>query len=160
MNKFSVSVLVGTILLCSITADAETNQFVMRLNSEWTSKSASTVLGFIENELTSRPNDPQVLFARAVAAAELEQWCRGATNYCSRAIDVIRQETNYTAEDKRILLSELSGHLKFFTTTIATFKEPADSIPQTNALIQAEMFRSCPDEFPYTKFLSTFNSHE
>ena len=148
----------NTILLFSITADAETNQFVMRLNSEWTSKSASTVLGFIENELTSRPNDPQVLFARAVAAAELEQWCRGATNYCARAIDVVRHDTNYTAEDKRILLSELSCHQEFFTVTIDTFKEPADSFPQTNALIQAEMFQAGPDKFPYAEFLSKIRS--
>ena len=157
MKMFSARIIVSAMFLGGIIAHAETNQFVMALNAAWASKSASNVLGFIEKELTDRPNDPQVLFARAVAAVELEQWCRGATNYCARAIEMVRQDS-YTAENKQFLLKELSEHLEFFTASIGVFKEPEYSFPQTNAILQAEMFQSCPSEFPYADFIARFNS--
>jgi hypothetical protein len=143
-------------VICAFFVHAETNQFLIVLNTHWTSQNASNVLHYLDTELTSRPDDPQVLFARAVAAVELQQWARGATNYVLQAISAVNSATNYTSEEKTPLLASLTNHLNFFVATIDVLNEPANSVPQTNTTIQAEMFLTNPDEYPYFEFLSTF----
>lgn len=145
-------------VLCAFFAYAATNQFLIGLNTHWTSQNASNVLNYLDAELASRSNDPQVLFARAVAAVELQQWARGATNYVLRAINAVNSATNYTQEEKVPSLVALTNHLNFFVATIDVLNEPMNSAPQTNKTIQAEMFLTHPDEYPYFEFLSTFKN--
>lgn len=146
------------VLLCvsAIVTYATTNQFLSGLNTQWTTQSASNVLSYIESELASRPDDPQVLFARAVAAAELELWARGATNYVRQTIDAVSASTNYTPAEKAPILLDLTNHLNFFIASIDVFNESTNSAPQTNVTIQSEMFHSHPNQFPYFEVLSTF----
>jgi hypothetical protein len=48
-----------------------TNQFVTTLNQKWAQHNATNLIAFVDSELQARPNDPQVLFARAVVAGEM-----------------------------------------------------------------------------------------
>ncbi|MCO5069309.1 MAG: hypothetical protein M9910_11615 [Kiritimatiellae bacterium] len=145
-----------SILIFALVVHATTNQFLVDLNAQWTSQNASNVLSYLDTELSSRPDDPQVLFARGVAAAELQLWARGATNYVWQAIAALSSATNYTSEEKAQLLAALTNHLDYFTASIDVLNEPTNSVPQTNTTIQMEMFITHPDEYPYFDFLSTF----
>lgn len=151
-----VCVIALFIFTCALVVYATTNQFLVGLNAQWTSQNASNVLSYLDAELSSRPDDPQVLFARGVAAAEMQLWARGATNYVWHAIEAVHSATNYTSEEKALLLTTLTNHLTFFVASIDVLNEPTNSVPQTNTMIQTEMFLTHPDEYPYIEFLSTF----
>lgn len=144
------------ILMCTPVVRATTNQFLLDLNTQWTSQHASNVLSYLDAELSSRPDDPQVLFARGVAAAEMQLWARGATNYIWQAMNALNAATNYTFEEKAQLLAALTDHLNFFIATVDVLNEPTNSVPQTNITIQMEMFLTHPDKYPYFEFLSSF----
>jgi|GEM_PF-1579077 hypothetical protein len=144
------------VLIFAFVANGATNQFLSGLNAQWTSQNASNVLSYIDAELSSHPDNPQALFARGVAAAELQMWARGATNYVRQSIDALDISTNYTSQEKASLLAALTNHLNFFIASINVLNEPTNSVPQTNTTIQAEMFLSLPGEFPYFEFLSSF----
>ncbi|MDR0993846.1 MAG: hypothetical protein LBN38_04690, partial [Verrucomicrobiota bacterium] len=135
---------------------ATTNRFLIDLNTQWTSQNASNVLSYLDAELSSRPDDPQILFARGVAAAEMQLWARGATQYVCQAMNALNFATNYTSEEKATLLAALTNHLNFCIATVDVFNEPTNSVPQTNITIQTEMFLTHPDKYPYFELLSSF----
>lgn len=143
-------------MIYAFAANGATNQFLSGLNTQWTSQNASNVLSYIDAELSNHPDNPQALFARGVAAAELQMWARGATNYVRQSMDALGISTNYTLQEKASLLAALTNHLSFFMASINAFNESTNSVPQTNTTIQSEMFLSSPGEFPYSEFLSTF----
>lgn len=154
MKKTHLIIL--SIVMTLSVVHAATNQFLNGLNTHWASQNASNVLNYLDAELSGRPNDPQVLFARAIAAVELQQWARGATNYVMQAIHAVQSSTNYTSQEKALLHTALTNHLNFFVATVGVFNEPTNSAPQTNATIQTEMFLTNPDQYPYFDFLSKF----
>jgi hypothetical protein len=149
----------GCLLLPAFMSTAQTtNQFVATLNQKWVQQNASNVLTFVESELQQRPSDPQVLFARAVVAGELQLWNRGATNFISQAITNVNLSTQYTAGKKAALTKELQEHLRFFSLTVSTFGEATNSAPQWNAAIQGELFQTSSNAFPYIDTLLRFDN--
>jgi hypothetical protein len=158
LTAFIEYILVAFCLTSALPSMAETtNQFVSMLNQKWMRQNASNVLTFVESELQQSPKDPQVLFARAVVAGELQLWNRGATNFISQAITNVNQSAQYTTEKKAVLLKELREHLRFFSLTISTFSEPPNSQPQWNTTVQQELFHTSSNEFPYIKTLLKFD---
>lgn len=139
------------LLACITHARADTN-FVLTLNERWRSSNATAVITFLDSEYHIHSNDPQRAFASAIAAAELQYWVRGATNYMAKAIELVAASTNYHPDRRTALTNELAAHLVFLTNTISVFAEPENSAPQTNTALQAEAFEGSTD-FPYTEML-------
>ena len=139
-------------------AGQTTNQFVATLSQKWIQQNASNVLSFVESELQQRPTEPQVLFARAVVAGELQLWNRGATNFITQAITNVNLSSQYTAAKKATLTKELQEHLRFFSSTVSTFNEATNSTPQWNSTIQTELFQTSSNAFPYTDTLLHFDN--
>jgi hypothetical protein len=132
--------------------------FVTELNKIWREQNATNLIQFLDTKLVQSPNDPQVLFARGNTAAEMEQWVRGATNYVYQALTNLEASTEYSASNKAILLRELNNHLRFFEISIDVFSEPNPSFPQTNTLMQMELFQTNSNEFPYIEFLQKLDN--
>jgi hypothetical protein len=142
------------VLTLSIWAD---ETFLTELNEVWNTHNATNVLHFLNEKLAASSNDPQILFARANAALEMENWARGATNYVHQSINAVALSPDYNAENRAILLAELNLHLNFFEITVDFLAEPNPSYPQTNILVQTEMFQLESGEFPYIEFLQKFD---
>jgi hypothetical protein len=154
MKYSRLLVLVSLFALWYLKVQGDTN-FVATLNEKWRTQNATNVLAYVEAEYTANPSDPQRAFARGIVASELQLWFRGATNYLSLCAVQIASSTNYSVERKALLTNEISGHIQFFTTTAEVFSEPTNSVPQSNTSIQAELFSTCPSNFPYTSFLES-----
>lgn len=123
------------------------------LNEKWVAQNTTDLVNYLDSQLLLYPNDPQILFARGVVAAELEQWARGATNFMNQAAKSLELSDEYNATNNKILLSELQWHLKFFEASIVHFNEPNPSYPQTNSVWQTEIFSGWQHDFPYIEFL-------
>ena len=126
--------------------------FVTELNSKWQAKHASNLIAYLDLQLIQTPQEPQVLFARAVVAAELEQWGRGATNYLQQALNYLELSTEYSVANKEKLIYELNEHFDFYSQSITHFNEPNPSYPQSNTVWQEEIFAGGTSDFPYMYF--------
>jgi hypothetical protein len=127
--------------------------FITTLTEKWQQQDVSELINYLDTQITQQSQDPQILFARANVAAQMEQWIRGGTNYLHQARESLALSAEYSASNKAILLTDMDEHIRFFELSITTFNEPDPSYPQTNITVQAELFQASPNKFPYSYFL-------
>lgn len=136
------------------------NDFTAQLNALWKANDATQVLIYVESERNSHPTDPQILTARAIVTANLEQWLRGATNQLQQAMALTSASTNYTSSRKQAITQEVAQLQGIFAALADDLDEPTNSAAAWNPQIHSELFGEIGDEFPYLSVLEQYDVHE
>jgi len=83
----------------SLSAFAGDTNFVAAFKTTWNTHNASNILVFVEQNVATN-RSPETLFARAIVAITLQDWCIGATNYWEQAIQMITTNNTYSVIGK------------------------------------------------------------
>jgi len=136
------------------------SEFTDQLNSMWQNNNATQILTYVTSELNNHTNNPQILAARAIVSANLEQWLRGATNQLHQVIEITNASTNYTSSRKQIITQEIAHVQGMFSGLASDLNEPANSTTGWSTQIHSELFGEIGDEFPYLDVLELFDETE
>jgi hypothetical protein len=158
MKRPSIALYMSCLLALSTAAHAQSSNFVAQINNVWKTHNASNVLVFVESQLTSNPANAQVLTARAIVAAGLQTWGRGASNYLAQAVQVVSNSTAYSTSKRQKLIGEIQSLANSYGALADDASEPQNSQPQWNTNTHVFVFGEVGDEFPHISTLQLFNN--
>lgn len=135
---------------------AQSLAFSESVNNKWVSQNATDLLNYVEAEVQNNPNDPNRYFARAVVAAYLQSWGRGAVSFLEQSKTKIQQSSDYTEDEKEKLEKRVESVRKLFQALADDSNEPQDSQPSWDATTHALVFSEFSNQFPMLSILNEF----
>ena len=138
MKKIKVMI----VLCCSgLIAYAGDTNFVNAFNTIWQTHHASNILVFVEQNVNTNKS-PEVLSARGIVAAILQDWIPGATNYWEEAIQMIETNGTYSARGKTNSINQIRALQGIVSGT-------STNPPTWNTNIHVVIFTETGDEAPF-----------
>ena len=139
--------LVMVILATSFSTRGGDTNFVAAFNTQWCSKHASNILSYAESQVATN-REVETLFARALAAAYLQKWGRGATNYFGQAIFEAQSNTTYSVSGRSNVVQMITETKGYFEALADDSAEPTNSVPSWDTNYHAVIFGQVGDEAP------------
>lgn len=145
--------------LCASVIHAGDTNFVVTFNTQWQSGNASSILIFVENQVSTNRN-VETLFARGVVAAALQEWGRGATNYLGQAIQEAESGSLYSTQGEARVVQLITNTKGYFEGLADDSGEPSTSQPSWNTNNHVVIFNELGTEAPFYNVLQEISTTE
>lgn len=122
--------------------------FVAAFDAQWRAGNPSDILAFTEANVATNPS-VETLFARAVAAAYVQKWARGATNFLGQAMTMAQGDASLSPVGRSNVVHLLEETKSLFEALADDSNEPRNSVPQWDAAMHAVVFGELGGQAPF-----------
>jgi hypothetical protein len=152
--KTIISLLLLTVLF-QLPAHAD-NQFTTEFAQKWATHDAEQIKTYVETKVAASPTNPQYLVARAIVAASLQSWGRGAASFLVSAKASVASDSTLTEAQKSTITNEIETFRALVVASSDDSGEAANSSPKWEAGTHTLMFEEFSQAPPMFNVLQAF----
>lgn len=152
--KTIISLLLLAVLL-QLPAHAD-NPFATEFAQKCATHDAAKIKTYVETKVAASPTNSQYLVARAIVAASLQSWGRGAANFLVSAKTSVASDSVLTQAQKAAISNEIETFRALVVASADDSGEAQNSAPKWEAGTHALMFEEFTQAPPMFNVLQAF----